>query len=164
LVVRSFRVPSRSAHPPPDTGTPLPNSAAQFSAARVQLLRHSADRRRRKLMAAQLLGDLLHLARRNSLDIHLCQGRHQRSLTPLVSLKGFRPKSPLAILGYPRTISPPASPRSACNTPSAIPLALPSARSSALRQPPPCLLPASLARSAAPVRAALACNDPQSRG
>src|SRR3546814_2670315 len=55
--------------------------------AAIELLVDRRDRRGREGMAAQLFGDRLDLARRNALDIHLGQRRHQRLLRPLVALE-----------------------------------------------------------------------------
>src|SRR3546814_20262088 len=52
-------------------------------------------------MAAQLFGDRLDLARRNALDIHLGQRRHQRLLRPLVALEQLGRQAPGTVLRHP---------------------------------------------------------------
>src|SRR3546814_6335850 len=53
-------------------------------------------------MAAQLFGDRLYLARRNALDIHLGQRRHQRLLRPLVALEQLGREAPGTVLRHPQ--------------------------------------------------------------
>src|SRR5271165_471531 len=51
-------------------------------------------------MAAQLLGDRLHLAGRDALHVHLGQRRHQRLLGTLVALGELGRKPSVAILRH----------------------------------------------------------------
>src|SRR3546814_18813460 len=53
-------------------------------------------------MASQLFGDRLDLARRNALDIHLGQRRHQRLLRPLVALEQPGREAPGTVLQHPQ--------------------------------------------------------------
>jgi hypothetical protein len=53
-------------------------------------------------MAAQLPGDRFHLPGGYPLDVHLRQGRHQRFLRPLISLKNLSGKMSLPVLGNPQ--------------------------------------------------------------
>src|SRR3546814_5576207 len=70
--------------------------------AAIELLVDRRDRRGREGMAAQLFGDRLDLARRNALDIHLGQRRHQRLLRPLVALEQLGREAPGTVLRHPQ--------------------------------------------------------------
>ena len=69
---------------------------------RVQRLVRPAHRRRRHLVAAQILRDRLHLPRRHPLDVHLRQRPHQSLLAPLIAFKHLRPEPPLPLLRHPQ--------------------------------------------------------------
>ena len=49
-------------------------------------------------MSAKLLGDCLHLPRRDALNVHLHQRRHERLLAALVALEHFRTELPTSFL------------------------------------------------------------------
>lgn len=51
-------------------------------------------------MPAPLFDNVLHLARRHALHIHLQHGRNQRLFAALVSLKHFRAEPPLPVLRH----------------------------------------------------------------
>ena len=77
-------------------------TAGELRQARIQPLIDRTDRGGRETVAAQLLGDRLHLARRNPLHVHLRQRRHQRPLRALVALKQLRREPPGAVLRHPQ--------------------------------------------------------------
>src|SRR3546814_2194040 len=53
-------------------------------------------------MPARVFGERLDLARRNALDIHLGQRRHQRPLRPLVALEQLGREAPGTVLRHPQ--------------------------------------------------------------
>jgi hypothetical protein len=53
-----------------------------------------------KAVAAQLLGDRLHLPGRDALDVHLGQHRHQRLLRALIALEQLGREAALPILRH----------------------------------------------------------------
>ena len=81
-------------------------------------------------MAAQLLGNRLHLARRNPLHIHLRQGRHQRPLRTLVALEQLGREAPFAVLRHPQLEF--ADPRDQCPAVITRPIPQPASRPLAL--------------------------------
>ena len=88
---------------------------------------------RRHAVPAQLLRDRLHLARGDSLEVHLRHGRHQRLLGPLVTLEHTRREPPLAVLRHAQLDAPHPRHQGALVVPRAIPA--PAARALALVRP-----------------------------
>ena len=82
---------------------PAPGKGQQL---RVQALDDIGDRRGREPIAAQFLGDLLHLARRHTLHIHLHERRQQGLLRTLVTLEQSRRKAPVTVLRNPQLEAP----------------------------------------------------------
>ena len=68
----------------------------------IQSFVDRADGGCRKAMPAQLFGNGLDLAGRDSLYVHLRQSRHQRALRALIALEQLGRKLPRAILRHPQ--------------------------------------------------------------
>lgn len=93
------------------TGQADRRSPAGLHASRASFLSHcrpwKATRNRSgELVLAQLFGDRLHLARRNTLHVHFGQRRNQCFLTPLVPLEHFRSEAALPVLRNPQVQFP----------------------------------------------------------
>ncbi len=73
-------------------------TAGKLRQVRIQSLVDRADRRGREAVAAQLLGDRLHLTGRNPLHVHLRQRRHQRPLRALIAFEQFGGEPPGSVL------------------------------------------------------------------
>jgi hypothetical protein len=65
----------------------------------IKLLVEPADRARAKTVPTELFADGFDVPSRYSLDVHLCERRHQRLLAALIALENLGGKPSVAILG-----------------------------------------------------------------